>query len=377
MLLSLVILASFFFIGKPQQQKEGFDEYVGNSNSEERNSVIRARANADRLGNQISGDLDTIGDAASSKLDTIGNFFNTDTTVIEPQWRSVYGNGISIPDTVTTGLKPDTSLIITDGCSTKSIVKSSFEDDICIANAGDYQTIDAKCKELSNENCHLPACCILLNGTKCVAGDIRGPNYLTDQGNEIDYSYYLYRNKCYGDGCDGVSGGYEKYCGSYAKNSTNISQECMVQVFNDAGCRNPNPYHVVNDDYVYNNSKTSLEYIKNDLTATAKALLVDISKGNDDSRVKCSSNPNNPCDQYLSGDRDISKACMIRTFNDAGCANPVPAFITDNFVDQYSNLRKSNMQKFIQDMTASIKTSTDPENIALCRGTSLRGGRMG
>jgi hypothetical protein len=373
LLLGLVILASLFIIGKSKQQKEGFDEYWGNSQSESRADVIQARADADTLGNQYSGYLDDSADEVISDLDTVANFFDTSTTVLDPQWRHVYGDGTSVPDTVTTGLKPDTSFILTDGCSTKSIIKSAYEEDICEANIGDYQTIDAKCKALSNDNCNLPSCCVLLNGNKCVAGNIHGPNYLTDQGNTIDYSYYLYRNKCYGKGCDDSNNKVQSACGSYAKNSTGVSQECMVAIFNDAGCLNPSPIYVVNDDYSYNNSKTSLQYIKNDLTATAKALLVDITKGNNDSRVKCSGNPSsNPCDIFLSGDTGISKACMIRTFNDAGCPNAVPSFITDTFVDQYSNLTKVNMKKFIQDTTAAIKTTPDETNLALCNGNITR-----
>lgn len=372
LLLGLIILALFL---SDQPQKEGFSEYSGYNTPAQLAAQKSARDKADMIGDKVSSGVKTVGDSVDSGLNKIASFFDTSVKVNLPKWRDVYGNGISVPDTVTTGLKPDTSLILVDGCSKKSIMHSDYTNDFCSVYQGDYETIDTKCKALSIDNCGLPSCCVLLNGTKCVAGDAKGPTYLTDQGNQIDYYYYLYRNKCYGAGCNDSSSKYQQICGKYADNSTNVSQDCMVQMFNKAGCTSPKPIFVINDDYVYNNSKSSKKYIQNDLIATAKTLLSEISKGNQDSRIKCSGDPSNPCDQFLSTDAGVSKACMVKMYNDAGCPNKVAPMITDDMVYNYRNTNKDNVKKIIKTATELLKNGADsgqtPSSIPLCYGTGV------
>jgi len=401
-ILSLTILA-VLFLEKKGKYKEGLrGGYYGGPPSENRrgvsdasfeasnrefvsgittakdavgNAVTNPRETIISTGNTLSSSLNDAGNNASSVLDSISSFIDTEPKINTPQWRSMYGNGVSVPDTITTGLKPDTSLILTSGCSLKSIVKSQYEEDICTTYAGEYPTIDAKCKALSNDNCNLPACCVLINGTKCVAGTANGPTFLTDQGNEIDYKYYLYRNKCYGAGCDEASNGYLQKCGKYAKNSTGVSKECMIEMFNQAGCPNKTPTFVINDDYVYNNSKSSKEYIETDIKAITKSLLSDITKGNEDSRIKCKADPSNPCDQFLSDNQQISKACMIRMYNDNGCPNTVPPLITNSFENNYRNTNKSDLIKIIKNSTDFIKRSADSgtqtNDIQACYGSDV------
>lgn len=359
LLLLITILAMFllnvndFVNVKGSARREGFTWL----DEPDRNSDGTARANM--LGDELSKDLDKVGGGALSGLNQISAFIDTTPKVIIPPSRHVYGDGVTGPDTITTEIKPDTSYIITDGCSKKSILKSDYEADICTTYAGEYKELDKKCKALSNENCNLSSCCISLNGTKCVAGNASGPTYLTDQGNAIDYYYYLYRNTCYGKGCDDASNKYKVSCGKYADNSTGISKACMVQMFNDAGCKNPNPKFVINEEYTYFNSKTSKKYMQNDLKDIAKNLLSDIAKGNPDSRIKCQADPNDPCDQFLSTNEGISKSCMIKMYNDAGCPNPIPPLITDSFVNNYRNTNKNDLKKIITSATQLIKQTAD------------------
>lgn len=372
LLLGLIVLALFKY---SRYTKEGFNEYVRNNDDENNQSVVNARRSADVIGEKIDSVMNTVDDSIGTKMDAISSFIDTTTKVKLPQWRHVYDNGVSVPDTITTGLKPDTSLILADGCSKKSILKSDYEEDFCLVYKGDYETIDAKCKALSNDNCSIPSCCILLNGTKCVSGNVNGPTYLTDQGNQIDFYYYLYRNTCYGKGCTDSSNNYQRKCGKYANNSTNISKDCMVSIFNNAGCTNPNPVFVINDDYVYNNSKSSKKYIQNDLTAIAKQQLSDIARGDDDSRIKCLGDPNNPCDQFLSMDKRISKACMVKMYNNAGCPNKVAPMITNDMVDNYRNTNKSDIKQIITNATTLLKYEADsginPRSIPLCYGNDV------
>ena len=307
-------------------------------------------------GNRFASDINKTGDSVSSFLDTISDFIDTSDHISLPQWRDVYDDGSATLNTITMGLKPDTSVLITDGCSKRSILRSEFEEDICTKYAGDSKSIDAKCKLLDNDNCNLPDCCILLNGTKCIAGNIRGPSYLTDQGNKIDYNYYLYKNKCYGAGCDNAGNNYEKHCGMYAKNSTGVSKACMVEMFKDAGCSDSS--FIIDDVYVYNNSKSSKQYINNDLIITANTLLDGIKKGDSDSKVKCNPDGNNPCDKYLSTSTGISKACMIKMYNDAGCRNSAPLLISDQFVSDNNDRTKDTIKDIITQEVKTIKSST-------------------
>ena len=402
LLLSLTILA-VLFLAKKGKYKEGYIGTVRGPHSKNRrgvsnasvvsfnrefvsgittakdavgNAVVNSRETILSAGNNASSGLNSVGNTVSSALGSIsGLVVEKKPAINTPKWRSMYGSGVTVPDTITTGLKPDTSLIVTSGCSTKSIVKSLYEEDICVTYAGDYPTLDTKCKALSNDNCNLPACCVLINGTKCVAGDANGPTYLTDQGNEIDYKYYLHRNECYGAGCDEASNGYLQKCGKYANNSTGISQGCMIEMFNKAGCPSKSPKFVINDDFAYYNSKSSKKYVETELTKIAKKLLSDISKGNDDSRIKCKADPNNPCDQYLSNSTNINKACLIRLYNDNGCPNTVPPLVTDSFEDNYRNTTKLDIIDIMKNATSLIKNSADSgnktTNIQACYGSDV------
>ena len=382
MLLCVIILAVLW---TGRKIKENYVSYVDGrqdipyegESSEDRASAAKGKAAANEVGEKLNDAVDTVSDNTSSVLQTIYDFIDTTPKVSLPQWRDSYGDGVTMPDTITTGVKPDTSLILTDGCSTKSILKSDYVNDICVVNAGDYPTIDAKCKALEKDNCNLPSCCILINGTKCVAGDANGPTYLTDQGNQIDYYYYLYQNKCYGPGCNDASNNNTNKCGKYAKNSTNISKDCMIQMFNDAGCKNLDPMFVVNDSYLYNNSKSSKKYIQNDLNATAKKLLKGISQNDPDSRVKCLADPNNPCDQYLSTDKKISRACMIRMYNDAGCENKKPPLITNGFVSDHHEVSKKDINNQIALQVGWLKEIADAAEVGsneykVCYGNKQR-----
>jgi len=95
--------------------------------------------------------------------------------------------------------RPKTDFLISDTCSTKSFLNSNFKEDICVKYAGDNATIEKKCKELSADNCKIPRCCVLLNGTSCVGGNAFGPTFITQDGKSVDYDYYYNKNKCYGD----------------------------------------------------------------------------------------------------------------------------------------------------------------------------------
>jgi hypothetical protein len=60
--------------------------------------------------------------------------------------------------------------------------------------------LNSKCNEFTKTNCNSTSCCVWSN-SKCVAGNIDGPIYNTDQnGKTIEQDYY-FQNKCYGKQC--------------------------------------------------------------------------------------------------------------------------------------------------------------------------------
>ena len=143
----------------------------------------------------------------------------------------------------------------------KGLLNSDFKEDICTKYQGDFETINKKCRQLSATNCKIPECCVLLNGTKCVAGNINGPTFLTKDGKKADQLYFYYKEQCYGN-CESADN-YAKACGNYYKDSTGISKDCMIQMFNNYGCSNPKPDSLINDQMVKDYKDTTMEYVDN------------------------------------------------------------------------------------------------------------------
>lgn len=162
--------------------------------------------------------------------------------------------------------RTDPSNITTDPCNVSSLTQSDYSDDICLKYSGDSVELNKKCNALSLSNCSIPNCCILVNGVKCVAGNINGPMYLTENGMDIDNQYYFHQNKCYGN-CENNENSetYLKECGKYSNNSIGVSKACMVSMFNNNGCANPRP-SLINDSFATTYSKTPKVEINNQLS---------------------------------------------------------------------------------------------------------------
>ena len=64
-----------------------------------------------------------------------------------------------------------------------------FSDGFC-QTYSDPVARNNQCSALTTENCNQTDCCVVLNGTQCVAGDAAGPTYKTDaNGDDIDFAY--------------------------------------------------------------------------------------------------------------------------------------------------------------------------------------------
>ena len=155
-------------------------------------------------------------------------------------------------------------------CNLKSIMKTEFKDGLCKNNSSET---NKKCKLLSKEGCNLSSCCVSLDGTMCVAGNVDGPTFLTDSGGTIDYEYYLFKNQCYaadggGPCAEEKSADYMKACGAYNAHSKNISKECILQMAIAAGCPNSNPEWYANLDMKYQ----SKSYMEDQIKSMIKSL---------------------------------------------------------------------------------------------------------
>jgi hypothetical protein len=77
-------------------------------------------------------------------------------------------------------------------------IDMSISTDFCKSNLG---SLKESCSKLTNNNCNMTSCCVVVNGKKCAAGSKNGPTYKTESGKNLNSDYYYYQNKCYGDGC--------------------------------------------------------------------------------------------------------------------------------------------------------------------------------
>lgn len=90
----------------------------------------------------------------------------------------------------------------TTGLSTLRQVKptSSMLGGFCGQLNSDPTALEQKCNSLDNTVCASTDCCVLLGGSKCVAGNERGPKMTANYSDVTirDKDYYYYKSKCYG-----------------------------------------------------------------------------------------------------------------------------------------------------------------------------------
>lgn len=61
--------------------------------------------------------------------------------------------------------------------------------------------LERECSKLDASTCGSTSCCVLLGGSKCVAGTARGPTYQGNYADSLlrDKDYYHYQGQCYGN----------------------------------------------------------------------------------------------------------------------------------------------------------------------------------
>jgi hypothetical protein len=204
-----------------------------------------------------------------------------------------------------------------------------FSDGFCKMYSSNAVTRNDKCGMLTNENCNETDCCILLNGKKCVAGDSHGPTFdVDDQGKDVDYKYYTYKNNCYGH-C-GKDFNEANPCDSYASTDTNINDKCIKYLWSETGCPNKK--------YVTPGVSSSLQsYSKAAIDVKFKRARTD-----EPNYAKCYGpdevNWPEPCDNTTSTSTKLSSRCLKKLFTDAGCTNT--ATVNADYATQNNSVPK-------------------------------------
>jgi hypothetical protein len=74
-------------------------------------------------------------------------------------------------------------------------IKMDPAGDFCKTHTGSSHTLIESCGKLTDQNCNLTSCCVMLNGKKCVPGNKDGPTFKSLNGEPIEIDYYYYQNK--------------------------------------------------------------------------------------------------------------------------------------------------------------------------------------
>lgn len=272
---------------KMREQKEIVDLLYNKGKLSLNDRIQMAAYDANTLADDktiYSNQKDTIYRASGDyALNDIVEDIMNGTSNIPINWENVYvdqqnqGTGGDQGAVLTLMIKQNSSGQSSDE---KSILHTT--PDMCTKYKNNQVKINENCKLLSNSKCKSTDCCVLLNGKQCVAGDANGALYLTDDEGKIDQRYYHHKNICYGN-CN-LAQKYEQTCGNYMPNSTGISKDCMIKMFNNYGCPNKNPIDLINDTMVKSYSQTTKQYVENYIKTAVKEIK---SKNDNESKAMC------------------------------------------------------------------------------------------
>jgi len=91
----------------------------------------------------------------------------------------------------------------------------------------DKNILNTKCAILTADSCNSTDCCVWINGTRCVAGNIDGPAFL--DGVATDANYYSYKYNCYGQ-CSMA----DDPCSD--RSITVVPLDCVNKFLSDSNC---------------------------------------------------------------------------------------------------------------------------------------------
>jgi len=227
---------------------------------------------------------------------------------------------------------------------------------------GKYEStnyLNTKCNQLTSTNCNLTNCCVLLNGNKCVSGDMNGPTKI----NDIDYNFYLHKNTCYGN-CKGTQTRVSDPCSLFENSDSNISNECINKLWTNTGCINNS--HITDElldsykDHTKEEIQSEMNEIKLSNEKYGNELHYDKCYGSDESKWP------EPCINTNSLSTNLSKLCIKKLFKNSGCSNI--DYIDDAFVERNNIKNKSYLMKFFDRIYR--KKDTEYGSRIICNGTN-------
>lgn len=229
---------------------------------------------------------------------------------------------------------------------------NNFSDSFCQIN-GNSADLNSKCSELTADSCNQTSCCIFINGNKCVAGDADGPTILTENGKDIDYSYYSYKNKCYGSCGEGQTSANP--CTAFNDTDTNLSTACLKHLWKASSC--PNKKYVTDEVTTsfkdYNKEAIRTKFILHGKEEPNYANCY----GPDESKWPV------PCDGTTDTTVGLSARCLKKLFTDSGCINT--DYITTDLVTANALEPKSAMVS----QFGIVKSGTDNDSYTKCYGS--------
>ena len=306
-----------------------------------REGNVEARALSTNILNSVNTQLQASGIDVSSYTAALPGAIDQITNLIKDsaELNSAGGTGQGPPDL--------SAVIDTTGSdhypSKSFLTGNKISDGFCKTYTTPTELIQ-KCGALTPENCNQTDCCIVLNGSKCVAGNEQGPTVQVDEnGKDIDYAYYSYKNNCYGSCGKGLDNAANP-CAAFSSTDTKVSERCMKRLWAQAGCRNP--VHI------------TPEFAASLSNYNKVALAVKFKEASrDEPNYEQCYGPNEniwpaPCIGTTDTSTGLSVRCLKKLFTNAGCTNQ--ATISDAYVSANTSRTKLQMMNTFADFTNAV-----------------------
>lgn len=177
------------------------------------NADVRTSYTSDNLNVQYHDDVNTIISQAGIDNPSFNNLIVSDQNGV---MQSIpYASSQSLPTYYSPGsfvfgassyvpnYEDSVYLSRTTGLSTlgDAYVTTSMNGGFCNSMVNNSLSLEQKCQSLPPDVCSSTSCCVLLGGSKCVAGDGNGPTMKANYTDPsiVNKDVYYYQGKCYGN----------------------------------------------------------------------------------------------------------------------------------------------------------------------------------
>ncbi len=228
---------------------------------------------------------------------------------------------------------------------------------MCAKYASSPDELNSKCKQLTAENCNLTDCCIFVEGKQCMAGNQFGPKINVVQGKDIDFTYYSYKNQCYGACGKGIPSANP--CSDFKDNDTNISYACLARLWSQTGC--PNAQFITNERVAELKDYSKLR-VQQQFNSYKAEINFDKCYGEDENLWPA------PLLNTTADSTNLSLRAVKHLYKDSGCPNNET--ITTNFVNDNRSRKRSAYIRMFADWknTKNDGKPSSTDNLTKCYG---------